>query len=330
MRVLKKLIKKFLKKIFIYTSHRLGVKYETYTSGFSSYFINAKLPNTDYHKPVLTMDQGNQLIYDLLNSNKPFLICRFGDGELSAICNYVFNIIVGEKIWDEYIKSIMTSTVDGNDTPNNMNLERFSTIYLENSTDIDVLGVWNNRGEDFVTRYLCPKANLVPLQTLEPFFFKDLPWSLALKGKKVLIVHPFVNSIKKQHKNLHLIFNGTFPDFNLVTYKPFNISEHGRNEKFNWFEKLEEMKKDISDLDFDVALVAAGAFGFPLAAHIKKIGKQSIHVGGALQLFFGIKGKRWENREHKNFFNHYWVYPSDAETPPLKIRLDYDKGDYWK
>lgn len=33
-------------------------------------------------------------------------------------------------------------------------------------------------------------------------------------------------------------------------------------------------------------------YGFPLAAHVKHKGKQAIHLGGTLQLLFGIKGNR--------------------------------------
>ena len=45
---------------------------------------------------------------------------------------------------------------------------------------------------------------------------------------------------------------------------------------------------------FDVAIIGCGAYGMPLAAMLKQAGKQAIHLGGATQLLFGIKGKRWE------------------------------------
>jgi len=63
---------------------------------------------------------------------------------------------------------------------------------------------------------------------------------------------------------------------------------------------------------FDVALVAGGAYGMFLANYIKERGKQAIHVAGALQLLFGIKGTRWGERE---FMNEYWVHPSEEGKP---------------
>ena len=53
------------------------------------------------------------------------------------------------------------------------------------------------------------------------------------------------------------------------------------------------MKSEIDKCDYDVCLIGCGAYGFPLAAHVKHKGKQAIHLGGTLQLLFGIKGNRW-------------------------------------
>lgn len=59
------------------------------------------------------------------------------------------------------------------------------------------------------------------------------------------------------------------------------------------------MKDEIDKRDYDIALIGCGAYGFPLAAHIKRSGKKAVHLGGALQLLFGIK-------------------ESDGPTPPME------------
>ena len=78
--------------------------------------------------------------------------------------------------------------------------------------------------------------------------------------------------------------------------------------------------------DFDICLIGCGAYGFPLAAHVKKIGKQAVHFGGGLQLMFGIKGIRWKNPQIaldvglpedcylKYFSNPAWVSPDAYRT----------------
>ena len=96
----------------------------------------------------------------------------------------------------------------------------------------------------------------------------------------------------------------------------------------SWFELLNEMKKEIYSKDFDVALVAAGAFSYPIAAYIKQIGKIGIHCGGGLQLFFAIMGNRWNNSpEIQRYVNEYWVRPSKEETPPTASNVE--NACYW-
>ena len=78
------------------------------------------------------------------------------------------------------------------------------------------------------------------------------------------------------------------------------------------------MKKQMDQTDYDIALIGCGAYGMPLAAHAKRMGKKSFHLGGSLQLLFGIIGKRWENYPsiylYKQLFNEHWVRPDLSES----------------
>ena len=81
-------------------------------------------------------------------------------------------------------------------------------------------------------------------------------------------------------------------------------------------------------IDYDVAIIGCGAYGFSLAAHTKRMGKKAIHLGGATQILFGIKGKRWDELPAVNkFYNKYWVRPLPEETPARKERVE--GGCYW-
>ena len=80
----------------------------------------------------------------------------------------------------------------------------------------------------------------------------------------------------------------------------------------DWFEALESMKTKIKQIDFDVSIIGCGAYGLPLAAYVKRIGKKAILLAGGTQLLFGIKGKRWEqysNSCYRDMFNKHWIYP---------------------
>lgn len=158
-----------------------------------------------------------------------------------------------------------------------------------------------------------------------------------LKGKKVLVVHPFAELMKKQYelKRESLFLNPmVLPEFGELTVIKAVQSLGGGNTEFsNWFEALNSMKAQMDSIDYDVCLIGCGAYGFPLAAHAKRTGHQAIHLGGVLQLLFGIKGKRWEDPNYNNrynyttLFNDSWVKPGE-DLKPSNYRA-VEGGCYW-
>lgn len=62
-----------------------------------------------------------------------------------------------------------------------------------------------------------------------------------------------------------------------------------------WFDAPRCKKDEMDKVPYKVCLIGCSAYGFPLSAHAKRQGKQAVHIGGALQLLFRIKGKRWGN-----------------------------------
>ena len=194
--------------------------------------------------------------------------------------------------------------------------------------DVDILGSWLNN-ESFFFEEL-KNAKRIVLEDMEPFFTTN-PWTKALEGKKVLVVHPFAKSIVKQYKKRELIFeNNLLPKFELKAIKAVQ-SLGGQHPDFkDWFEALNFMKQKIDSTDYDICIIGAGAYGFPLAAHVKRQGKKSIHLAGVTQLLFGIKGKRWENYivwPYMNLFNEHWVRPDDSEKP--KTAKKVEEACYW-
>jgi hypothetical protein len=156
------------------------------------------------------------------------------------------------------------------------------------------------------------------LEDLEPFFCEN-PWTKALEGKKVLVVHPFADTIQRQFAVKDKLFaDGLLPDFDLRTIKAVQSIAGEKTAFKDWFEALDFMKGQIAATDFDICILGCGAYGFPLAAFIKDSGKKAIHLGGVTQLLFGIKGSRWEQYilyPYANLYNDYWVRPGDKERP---------------
>ena len=88
------------------------------------------------------------------------------------------------------------------------------------------------------------------------------------------------------------------------------------------------MYEEAMKQEFDVAIIGCGAYGFVLAAMLKRAGKQAIHMGGATQLLFGIKGKRWDEMPQvSKWYNDAWVRPDENEQPKQKNLVE--EGCYW-
>lgn len=279
----------------------------------------------------------NDIIYNLLASGKPCMIARYGANELGATVNFigvnsgkhnVFNFIRGNSPYWWWEPNIMKQMKECAGffpaTPDN--LSRFAKLMIEDSKELDVLGSWLVN-EKYVYQ-IYGDIPQISLPYLEPFH-SDRPWSRWLKGKRVVVIHPFAQSISRQYEKRKSIFSNPaiLPEFSSLRIIPAVQSLGGKSDRFNdWFEALEWMKSELDKEDYDIALIGCGAYGFPLAAHSKRTGHQAIHLGGVLQLLFGIKGNRWESSEqcvywgmpldtYTKLFNDNWVKPDIKEIP---------------
>lgn len=276
----------------------------------------------------LSVEEANHLLSERIVNGDELFFSRWGSVE----GNIVYDYLKGESVSEEHRISAVQNA--GIFPTTEESLRIFSDIYSKAAGEITVLNAWFwMAGEPELFRKFCPKALLVPSQMSYPFFLEE-PWTFALKGKKVLVIHPFAQLIEEQYKKRYLLFQNrrVLPDFALEVYKA--VQSLGGNTDFTtWDSALLHMYEDIAKLDFDVALIGCGAYGMPLGAYIKKVmKKQAIHIGGVLQILFGIKGKRWEgNEQGYNFdtrlYNEHWVRPSDNDRP-----LDFknvEGGCYW-
>ena len=152
-----------------------------------------------------------------------------------------------------------------------------------------------------------------------------------MKGKTVLIVNPFSKTIEEQYKTArdkHFPNPLVLPDFNLKTYKCVQSIAGSKTQFASWVEAYEHMCDELSKIEFDIAIVGAGAYGLPLCAHIKSIGKKAIHMAGAIQILFGIKGLRWKEHEIiSKFYNEYWTTVPEEDTPTNYRQIE--GGCYW-
>lgn len=292
-------------------------------------------------KPQFFGEESSEQIYNLLKSEKPCMISRLGNTEFK--CVYMYKV-KNENVFKKYKKYIigdidaldytmqMRKEIENNAgffPANNLLLDQFSKLMISEIQNIDILGSWLNV-ENYFKKEL-NKAKTIHLEDLNAYNHKK-PWSRVLKGKKVLVIHPFVKSIKSQYTIKEKLFKNRnlLPDFDLITYMPVvSLAEGYKDLSFNnWFEALNYMKNDISKIDFDIAILGCGAYGLPLASFIKNQGKKAIHLGGSTQMLFGVLGKRWENEyDLSHIINEHWVRPLKEEVPKNFKKIE--GGCYW-
>ena len=154
---------------------------------------------------------------------------------------------------------------------------------------------------------------------------------MALKGKKVLIIHPYANLIEHQYQKREKLFKNpnVLPEFELYTLRAVQTIGNTRDDRFKtWFEALEYMFEEAMKINFDIAILGCGAYGVPLAAKIRQKNRSAIYMGGVTQMLFGIKGSRWDVvPEAASLYNQYWVRPLQENRPEGAEKIE--GGCYW-
>lgn len=279
---------------------------------------------------TLSAEEISCFINDLILSGKPFFTGRLGATELFCVRSFDFEL---KSKYDKALSQMQMCA--GFFSPTMEMGIKFKELMLCSIPQADVMGIWMLAFEDYyLNKYGRKDLKTTYLLDLEPWSAPENPWSAALQGKKVLIIHPFTETIQEQYKKRELIFPGTniLPKFELKTLKAVQTIAGEKDERFEtWFDALNWMYVEALKIDFDVAIIGCGAYGFPLAAKLKQAGKQAIHLGGATQLLFGIKGKRWEKNTAfayvQKFFNEAWVYPAAEDKPKQANKVE--DGCYW-
>ncbi|WP_415399112.1 hypothetical protein [Synechococcus sp. W4D4] len=273
---------------------------------------------------LLSAEDASRLIHDVVEGGNPFLVSRLGSVE---------SRLLGEHLYCSSSYSRLTFLQAHNNAGifpvTKSGLSQSAERLLAASGQVDLMGQWQTPYQArMISEHLFP-SQFTALSSIEPWWAVR-PWTLALKGKKILVIHPFIRTIADQYQRRAELFSGALalPDFSLLLVRPPQTLG-GQTEEFgSWIQALDDLVRKVRAVDFDVALIGCGAYGLPLGAAIKAMGKPSIHLGGALQLLFGIRGRRWEAMpQYAALMNDSWVRPSPDETPRAANKVD--GGCYW-
>ena len=307
-----------------------------------NFIILNKAPNTGRNWNMFPMkDYGNNLIYEALTDSEPRMIARIGATEMLCLYNFLGiknktfhkrfrSYIKGESPswWWDKSNFKQLSEWSGFFPSDKLHVEHFCELMISDMPECDILGSWLYEERFF--KIELSKSKKIMLEDLEPFFSNN-PWTKALENKKILVVHPFSDTIENQYLKRNLLFeNNLLPQFELITLKAVQTIANESTPFETWFEALKYMSNQIDNINYDICILGCGAYGFPLAAHVKRKGKKAIHLGGITQLLFGIKGNRWEEYivyPYANLFNEHWARPSESETPSGATKVE--GGCYW-
>lgn len=267
-----------------------------------------------------SLNEDISLIKSLLrNTDKPFLIGRLGFTE---------SLVIGNIITKYYDQSVEKEA----EQESGVFPGGFLTTILCASEQLfalnncDLLAVWPIpylRKATKVSNFTGNFIDLEALNLLKCLSVSEI-WSTLLLNKKVLIISPLKETIKQNYLKKEQIkhLNEILPDLKSLDvikapYGTFANSTDTANS--SWVNNLHEMQKKMSKIDYDICLTGCGGYGFPLACYSKVfLEKPALHLGGALQLLFGIKGKRWTRKEHAFSIKKYmdsWESPLIVDQP---------------
>lgn len=278
----------------------------------------------------------NEAIREAVEDGKPFMAARLGRGEIRFLSKVMLRRECGltEKMVNHWIEGtdLLWSGKDGwfkqQLNGSIVRAGEFFDAYVQSMEKVDIFGSWSP-GESLFSQYLSG-CRVDSLASLEPYYHSK-PWSSSLEGKRVLVVHPFAKTLASQYQNnrTHLFQDpSVLPKFELTTLIPFMEGIRNPAKGLDLIAQFRILASEISRVEADVVLIGAGPLGFLLAAEAKNQGNVAIHLGGATQVLFGVRGKRWDEMENFDFINEYWVRPRSDEQPVDPVGR-YDNGAYW-
>jgi hypothetical protein len=276
-----------------------------------------------------------QDIVNICNSNKPVLIGRLSGNE-TRLCGLIMN---NEKVENMLLHRMTINA--GIYFENKESILKYTTLYYDSICNCDLLAIWDGSMKSQCQSFYnlmerddkLKNIKKIHNRVLEPYYSMDndtYNYNEICENKKILIISSHIDTMKLQEKNLDKLFQKSiFGNYKSIDYikPPLTICNLHNNKDWTYY--FHNFCNELHNKDFDIAFVSCGGYGMITSNYIKKeLNKSVIYIGGALQLFFGIKGTRWNNHNIiKTFYNKYWTNVLDHEIPK-ECKL-VENGCYW-
>ena len=288
---------------------------------------------------MLSIEEGAKNIRDLILADKPFFVGRNGTIEIQSI-HYWKSF----RAYNSYPPE-MTDLLKWNAgvfPSGHAAIDTWCKAYTKSFPLLDMTAAgWyvpTKEVEDELLSVYSPNVARCPLRSLEPYYVVPaLQWTRALAGKKVAIVSSFTKTIKAQltKKVWTGVNEGLIPSDVEWSFVQTGYS-HGLalgtcewpSHITTWGDAVNHVVKEVIDSGSKIAIIGCGGLGMVIGGRLKAAGISAIVVGGAIQVIFGIKGRRWATHDIiSKFWNDEWVWPAKEEVP--EGALTVEGGCYW-
>lgn len=216
---------------------------------------------------------------------------------------------------------------------------RIQSIGATSSADILATGWYEPLKEaekEALKEWNC-NAIQIPLRSLEPYYVPfEERWTKFLGGQTVSVISCFTQTMQSQVPNLGKLFPSEVLPSDIrwkwvQTGHPPRLAKGSNEWPSHITDSIDAVDWIVSEVvrqGSRFALIGCGGIGMLVALKLKERGVIAIVLGGAIQVLFGIKGRRWENHSViSKFWNEYWVSPSEDETPTGSSAIE--GGCYW-
>lgn len=279
----------------------------------------------------------SQEIMQAVNEQKPYCTGKIGSVEASCVVHKLS--ANNQRNWDTpgHAKTLRRALGEnaGIFPLHDLVLDRWVQDFVKSVSKLDSILQWcPEYGDQAIIQNFLPSARVYKdFGELEPFFIEDKEnWFTNLNNKKVLVISPFKDSIEHQIPNLSDIWKKDMSsvEFSIIKF-PYSPFVSGKQEDKSYAHLIQRIQREIKKSTFDIAIVGAGGYSVPIISYVKDMGKVGVHMGGALQLLFGIKGGRWDgNKKFKDseFYNsEKWIRPLPQDLPQNSVVVE--GGCYW-
>ncbi|WP_053976072.1 hypothetical protein [Mangrovimonas xylaniphaga] len=282
---------------------------------------------------LLKADQVQEKISEAILEKKPFSAGKIGSNE-QVLIQWAFQIPIELSGFGEispfFFQTSPCLTNAGAKPRTKKEYQKIANLFRASLLNLDLLPIFKLAGEKSIVENLqispefCGHLEFLPFKQVA-----GKSWTDSLSGKKIVVVSPFQEEILQQFPIMEFVWashNIIVNDFEIEVIKfPYLID---RDNELHWEDIYNEVKRKLIDSDADVGLFGCGFMGMLFADVMKQQGKVGIHLGGALQFLFGIKGKRYEQQDwFAKYINEYWIRPGEGNVPKCSNKIE--NGCYW-